>query len=178
MTYKYWTDKEIDYLRKHYGKITVTEIMRTIPRSRKSIEKKAVKLGLKSKTKGGTNYANPHNRGQGGLSGEDHHAYRQPGKPWISNGRTYFKRDKESPVESYPRYLMEQQGHDLSGKIVTHKDGDPTNCDLDNLMVCTRAQNMVRNIHRCKDPELRRARQRMGQTGESLFDLILKGEFV
>ncbi|RME95489.1 MAG: HNH endonuclease [Bacteroidetes bacterium] len=177
MSYRYWTTEEEAYLRQHYGVKRVAEIMLVLNRSQRSVEKKADKLGLRSKYPGSPLYANGGEHAPR-YYGEDHPLWREPGKPWESAGRVYYRRDADSKPELYARYLMEQAGHDLTNKVVRYRDGNPLNCEPDNLMVVTRAEHARMNYRSCKDIPLRRARSRMAQTGESLVDLILKGEFV
>ena len=60
------------------------------------------------------------------------------------SGKTYMHHKRES----YPRWLMKQQGIDVpAGSVVWHKDGDYRNNELDNLEVITRAEAIRRTLH-------------------------------
>lgn len=151
MPYRYWTKEEIDYLRANYGIIRALDIARAIGRTDKAVEKKAAKLGLLSKVSGAPIRRDCYKNFGPYPTGEDHHAYRQPGIPWEQNGRMVIKRHPNSAPVAYARYLIEQMGGISlrSDEIVVHIDRNPLNCHPDNLMVISRAQHARRNsIHR------------------------------
>jgi len=47
-TYKKWTQQEINYLKRNYGKILAIEIAKKLRRSETEVRRKAIKLNLKS----------------------------------------------------------------------------------------------------------------------------------
>jgi len=47
---------------------------------------------------------------------------------------------------AYNRYVWEKHHGEIpTGLLVVHKDGNPLNCDIDNLYLITRAENAIRN---------------------------------
>lgn len=63
------------------------------------------------------------------------------------SGKTYMVHKRES----YPRWLLKQNGIDVpSDCVVWHIDGDYTNNDLSNLEVITRAESIRRTLHNRK----------------------------
>ena len=174
--YRYWTKEEIEILSAEYGKTRCVDIAKRLDRSVRSVEKKAAKLGLKSKVPGGKMYQNPHNKGKEWNPMEKHHAWRKVGDIWPAAGTLWTKPSRESGPVLFRRWLMEKYGWDLTDKVVIHKDGDTMNCQFENLDVTTKAKLVRRNYDNCKDPHMRSLRMRMARTGETIVDLVLKCE--
>ena len=143
-------------------------------RSVSSIEKKAAKLGLKSKVAGSLPFQNTHNKGKSWRPKEQHHSWREVGEIWEAAGRKYTKLPS-GEIVSYAREVMKRRGYDVVGMVVRHRDGNPMNCEVDNLEVITLGENGARNSRNCKDPEMRAIRARIAQTGESIVDMVLQG---
>jgi hypothetical protein len=175
MAYRYWTEEEIDYLRQHYGKVRIEAM--PLNRSRKSVEKKAAKLGLRSKYPGSPLWADSAER-LPDQHGRNHWAWRKPGEVWATGGQMYIKPAADCPPRLYARYLMEQAGHDLRGKVVRHKDGNALNCKLDNLQVISRSTHAAMNSRNCHDPDLRRIRHRISRGKTTFLDEVLQGAFI
>lgn len=143
--YKYWSKEEEEVMKKEYGNTLCRELAKRFGRSVKAVEKKAARMGLRSKISNGAMYANPHNRGIIWKPKELHHNWRKVGKPWVANGKVYYKPHRLSEPILYRRWIMEQQGYDIKGKVVRHKDGNPLNCKIENLEVLTRAEHVSKN---------------------------------
>ena len=176
MAYRYWAKDEIAYLENSYGRIFAKDIAKHLNRTRRSIEKKAAKLGLTSKKPNGINYQNPHNKGKKGLHcvGENNGNWRKIGEIWEASGNLYTKNDK-GKIVLLRRHLLQKEGVDITNLNVTHIDGNPLNCDISNLKTMTNGELAIQNSKNCKDPKLRALRVRMAKTGESWVDLVLKG---
>lgn len=172
MPYRYWTKEEVEYLRENYGIIRAVDIAEAIDRTDKAVEKKAAKLGLRSKVSGAPIRQDSHKNFGPYPTGEDHHAFRQPGVPWEQNGRMVIKPLPNSTPIAYARYLIEKlRGISLqSHQIVVHIDRNPLNCHPDNLMVISRAQNARRNsIHRYPS-KLKRAMRALSKLKKAIQD--------
>lgn len=176
MAYRHWTKYEVTYLQNNYGFIFAKDIAEHLKRSRESVEKKAAKLGLRSKKPKGNNYKNPHNKGKKGLYcvGENNGNWRKIGEVWTAAGNKYTK-NKKGKIVLLRRHILTETGADIEGLNVTHIDGDTLNCNIGNLKTMTNEELAIQNSKNCKDPKLRALRCRMAKTGESFVDLVLKG---
>lgn len=135
-----YTEKEDNLIRDLYGRVRVSEIAPKLNRSQKSVEKRAVRLGLQSK--GGPLYTGNPNSNR--PTGEDHHAYRKEGEVWEAAGRMFIKVNGQ--IESYSRQVWEKaHGAIPSDKVVWHIDGDQTNCEIQNLELISLAERLKRN---------------------------------
>ena len=63
------------------------------------------------------------------------------------SGRLYkFIRIRKSVWVEYHRYIWEKHNGEIkNGKIISFKDGDTLNCDITNLEIISRIENMYRN---------------------------------
>jgi hypothetical protein len=146
MPHNLYTSEEKNTLREYYGKVRVKVLSEQMNRAVKSIEKKALKMGLSSK--GGALYTgNPCAKR---AKMQNHPHWRKPGQPWEANGRVYFREGEDSEVVIYTRYLWaKNHGQIPKGHHVIHLDRNPKNCALSNLSCISQEENMKRNsIHR------------------------------
>lgn len=171
--YPNWTDAELEVLRNQYGKTTCNKLSIELGRTPDAIMRKARILGLRSRYKGSEAYSSILNPYSKRKPITDHPIWRKEGEVYLCRGRFYIKKNGKRMV--YARYLMQEAGHDIKGKMVTHIDCDVNNLELSNLKVITRKENQSRNRKRFRDPEMHGYRVRMGLTGESWVDLVLKG---
>jgi hypothetical protein len=170
--YPDWNESEMEVLRNQYGKTTCQQLSIQLGRTPDAIMRKARLLGLKSRYKGSEAYSSILNPYSKRKPITEHPIWRKEGEVYLCRGRFYIKKKGKRMV--YARYLMEQAGHDLTGKMVVHLDCNVNNLELSNLKVITRKENQSINRKKFKDPEMHKYRVRMGLTGESWVDLVLK----
>lgn len=146
MPYLPYTPAENEYLTENYGRVRSVKIAARLGRTVKSVDKRAVRMGLKSK--GGPLYTG--NPDGPRLRGSDHPNYRPPLKPYKRAGRLMIKRTENAEPESYSRYVWEQHNGPLTKRcIVRHLDGNPINCAIENLTCVSKEEHMLLNsIHR------------------------------
>ena len=170
MPYRYWTKEEERYLAQHYGQDMYSgEIAEHLGRAEKAVQKKAKRMGLESKLK------NPYNKGMSYTLGAKHHSYKEPGKPYQSNGDMWIKPADGQRIMLYRRYVWEQYHGPLKpGQCISHKDGNKMNCDISNLECISRRQLAIRN-RRNGDRSLHQARIRITRNGETWLDQVIMG---
>jgi hypothetical protein len=78
-----------------------------------------------------------------GLIGERSHSWKGPTKR--KDG--YVRFNENGVRKLYHRYLLEKLGIDLKGKTVHHKDHDPSNNSLENLVVFESQSDHVKYAH-------------------------------
>lgn len=179
MSGKIWTYDEIQYLRDHYESNYTSEICATLHRTERSVYGKAMELGLKKdKAFYRQNFQTllqsgkshrfkpgliPHNKGvpmpektREAVSrtwfkpGNKPHNTRKDGDLSFRKGY-WFIRLKLGQWKHLHTHIWEQANRPINTKteMIKFKDGNPHNCQLDNLYLCTRADNMRSNtIHR------------------------------
>jgi hypothetical protein len=167
MELQYWTDEQVDFLKRNYAKYGDTELAEMFSYawekekgwSKKHIEKKRRYLGLK-RTDEEKRAIHRRNVEIGCFSMCPVKAWEQRGianigevRAWRHSGvmRMFIK--TESGFVHYPPYLWEQHfGKPPEGMVVALKDGNPLNVVIDNLELQSRVTMMDRNtIHRYPD---------------------------
>lgn len=81
---------------------------------------------------------------------------------------------------NYARYTWEQvYGPIPAGHVVTMIDGNPLNCDISNLNLISRRENMERNLNREKSARTNKlrgwTRRKLKNSGLSFVDAVLQG---
>lgn len=144
---------EDNYIVANYGRVRAVVIAHHLNRNVKSVEKRAVRLGIQSKRPGSSLYRGAPNGYR--HTGVDHHGYRQEGERWTSKGRAYTKRNGQ--IEMLARAVWsDANGSIPNGYVVRHRDGNALNCDINNLECISLQDHMRRNsIQRFPD-DLRR----------------------
>ena len=147
MSYRYWTEDEVQYLKAHFGQIRVVEIAQRLNRTEYAVMRKAENLGIRSRVPGSPVWANASDNLGPRRFREDHSAWRPPLVPWNQQGRMVIKRTDNGTPESYARYLVEtEMGIELqSDQVVTYRDGNRLNCELSNLEIIDRVELARRN---------------------------------
>lgn len=166
---KFWTATELDIIKEVYPETGTPGTMRALgaigcQRTAASIRGKAKKMGIKTKlitrfTAGQT----AHNKGKkmkpstrdkvkGTMFQNGHrpHTYKPVGTVVIkkdNTGRRYkYKKHGEKDWRFVHKDVWEQaHGKIPKGKIIVFKNRDTLDCRLENLMILTRAENLMRN---------------------------------
>ena len=173
-TKKLWTDTEIEYLRTHYATSYMSDMCMYFNRSEKSIYMQAFLMGLKKddkfkrdnvREKMSPNFlAHCKKKGCVGVG------YKMSKERYEKCSLTMFKKGdlpaKTNPVgtlffwkrgevwirtgfkqrELYHRYVWKQHNGEIpKDRIVSFIDGNSQNCDISNLQLISRADNMARN---------------------------------
>lgn len=109
----------------------------------------------------------PFNKGTKGLTGRNRTSFKKGQQPHNtkhdgavtvrtdSSGTAYkYTRIKSGKWVLYHRHLWEQANGPIpEGHILVFRDRDPMNCELDNLELITRSENLRRNYNRDKAAE-------------------------
>ena len=175
MKFKRWTKKEVDILREKYPDMNTRDLSKILKRRVACIQQKAFSLNIRKSeaymiedrkrladngkkhryNKGHT----PHNTGQ-----------KMPAHVYEKVSKTFFKNGHKPHNTKYDGYIIvnsdgykmirESDNHyvllhrkvwtDKYGPVppqhcITFKDKNPLNCDIDNLELITRAENVKRN---------------------------------
>ena len=168
-----WTDADIEYLKENYALVSNRELERKMKRSVSSIIGKAHKLNLKKNPdvlerikkqsyfkKGLT----PWNKNKKGLNmGVSSTRFSRGQKPknWKPEGTITIRSKNEGEKYKYikndgvwvllHRLVWQQHGREIPpGMVIRFKDGDSMNCDIENLELISRSENMLRNYNREK----------------------------
>lgn len=165
-----WTKADMEQLKLRYGNETAAHIAAYLGRTEEAVVAKANLMGLRSK--GGKLYKCPHNKGKVGVQYANKR-YRREGDVWQACGRMFTKYNGR--IMPYARYLAIRRGDKVVGRVVIFIDGDPLNCELDNIRTISRKEHAARNYMRCKDKELRRMRLAMAGRRVSWVDAVLMG---
>ena len=194
MKRKYWTQSELDYLRRIYPEMSNEEVAMWLHRSKRSVSSKANALGL---YKTPEFYDKQMRKGQF-VKGQVPFNKGIPQKYWMSpegakrSGRGHFpsgtpRDDNPNSRQNKPighetvdkdgyiyvitykgrvpkhRHVWEQANGPIPpNHCVKFKDGDRTNCSLDNLYLVSRADN-CRMVTASLTPEQRKARLEKAQ---------------
>lgn len=174
----YWTDKEVEILKDLYADLPTANIAHFLQIDIKSVYSKANFIGLKKSNEYlNSSYSGrltverrnketqfkpgmiPWNKGLKGVTfggketqfkkGNKPHNTKYDGAISIRDGYKNI-RISESKWKLLQREVWEQHNGPIpDGMIIAFKDGDSMNCDIDNLFMISREENMVRNsIHR------------------------------
>ncbi len=192
--------KEEAYIREHYGSTPLIKIAEHLGR-RKSVVVAHIKLmGLKLTPeqreviqnrvwfkKGNT----PHNKNSKGLmkpnrttfkSGHQPHNSKHDGAISIRSKQgekpyKYLRIAKAKWVLLHRHTWEQANGPIPRGYLLRFIDGDSMNCELDNLELITRADNVLRNINREKAAEsikmrwkIKRAKAKLKEEFPNIFD--------
>ncbi len=173
---RYWTSREQKLLMELYPDTNNREIADRIGRSISAIKNRAQQMGLRKSEEHLKLRAGRWQKGQEafnkGLKGlrvpgcektwfkkgnRPHNCYPVGTTRCINRGYTEIKVAEPNKWEFLHRHIWEQAHGPLQpGEIVVFRDGDKTNCKLDNLQKITRGINARRN-HR---PERQRGKKR------------------
>lgn len=186
-----WTEGEMDYLRKNYPHTSASDIAKKLHRTKKSIHQKALALNVKAETReviakpNSNSYRKgnrPWNLGVKGYMSGNKTSYKKGNKPHNTRslGEIWIRADKdkdykyiktEKGVELLSHYIWKKHNGEIPAKhIIRFKDGDSMNCDIDNLMCISRAENARMNTNREKGAKTLRRNNAGG-----FFESVLKG---
>lgn len=169
-TRKKWTEKEIEFLKNNYSRMTTRQLAAELGRTKAAVmnmlKKKGIRLPVdekqrrfeESKFKSGNT---PWNRGIKGLRWSPATEFKKGNVP----PNTKFDgavsiREKSKTKEKYlyireakrkwvllHRKLWEQHyGPIPKGFVIRFKDGNPLNCVLENMELINRRENLKRNV--------------------------------
>lgn len=165
---KLFRTSEEKYIRDNYGKVSLAEMAKHLGRTKSTVQAHVKLMGLKlspeqfnqrqeiGRFKKGSV---PHNAGTKGKMKPNNTSFRPgqlPHNTKHDGAITIRQRENEKPYKfvrlasgqwkHLHRHVWEQaNGPAPSGWIVAFKDGDTMNCELDNLMLMSRKDNLFRN---------------------------------
>lgn len=200
---RYWTQAEIDILRRIYPQEGATGTRRALKasgytRSLASIMAKARLLETiyQGAPKKWFKHGNiPHNKGK-----KMPESTRAKIKTMFQPGNTPANAQHDGAISirdtnrrptvylrlgprkwvNYARYTWEQAyGLIPAGHVITMIDGNSLNCAIENLQIISRKQNMARNLNRAKSAKTNKVRgwtrRKLQQSGLSFVDAVLQG---
>lgn len=185
-TYKHWTKWEDDYLRKEYPERSNADLAQWLHRSKRAVMAHAYILGVhkspefaeKQFKKGQFKKNNqPHNKGKSRKYWASPEAEELMTKGQFKPGECRDDNPRKKPIGHEKVYadgyvwIITEHGRKQKHRVVWEqangpvppnhcikfKDGDRTNCSLDNLYLVTRAEN-CRMVTASLSPEQRKAK--------------------
>ena len=162
-----WTEREIEYLKEYYPTTTAREVGKALYRTEDAVRVKAKALGIRSERKVFNNHGRfkkgnvPWNLGLKGVNGTSSTQWKKGHKTWNKRpiGDVWERDEKgykckfiktERGIErlSHYNYRMHTGKEVPKSHVIRFKDGDSLNCDIDNLLCISRAENAMMNYNR------------------------------
>ena len=158
-----WTEREIEYLKKHYPSSSAKEVGKALDRTARAVSVKAAKLGIRSERRLESNSGSfkkghtPWNKGRRVIVKNQHTWFKKGQKVWSEKpvGTIWVRKEKEvlykfikteAGIKRYSRVIWEQHhGKIPKGNIIRYKDGNTLNCDIDNLLCVSRKEHARMN---------------------------------